>query len=354
MPIEIASWNDIIPVLRESHKLWSPGLSIYDYQEYVWNQLNASWPRRHLQYMVYRCKGQIATSCKIYRLSLLSRGKTYTAMAVGAVFTQKEFRGQGLATKLLLEIIDRGQQNAVDCFLLFSDIDPTFYENLGFISLGSAEFAIDLPASNEHKGLSEIKSATKTFPSTIEEYSNSKLINPQNNQNPDKDLLNKISRHYMRWLSRQPFGIGRSENYFKYKLGRECFINSHSKIGWPEITITVVAGNANEFAYAFTECSGMTMRILEIVGSPVSRRHLWEELYQKAKLLGLKRIRGWESIICDFAPNYSYRWLDSEITADNKIHSFERNWGIPMILPFTQAIYDWSKIFPCPLLELDL
>jgi hypothetical protein len=172
------------------------------------------------------------------------------------------------------------------------------------------------------------------------------------------ETITEMSRHYARWLSRQPFGIERSEEYFAYRLGRERFIARRSKLGWPELIITMAYGSANDCGYALTECSGMTMRILEVIGSPDARQELWRELYRKALRLGLRRMRGWESVVADFAPSFSYQWIGADLSTlpngDRKILYFERDWGKPMMLTFNHTLESWFRVFPCPLLELDL
>jgi hypothetical protein len=367
MFIETASWNDILPILRTNFRIWSPGLSQSDYRHYIWSQLHSPWSRQNLRYVIHRIHGETRASCKTYKLSLRSGGKSFLFAVLGAIYTPEKFRGQGFATDLIEGLIDRFQEQSFDGIILFSDIDPEFYASLGFDQMGGSEFVMFLP--DETQAVADLSKDDKSFdPRCIEYHTLTKTTDLETSQNAsgtghldpglDEEIIANMTRHYARWLRRQPFGIERSEDYFTYKLGKERFIATHSKLSWPEMIVTIANLGINEYAYALTECSGMTMRVLEVIGSQTARQVLWKELYRKAVKTGIRRIRGWESIIRDFAPTFSFRPIlpdASDLKTSNcKILSFERDWGRPMIFTFNDQIRFWFRTFPCPLLELDL
>jgi predicted N-acetyltransferase YhbS len=367
MLIETASWNDILPILRTNFRIWSPGLSESDYQHYIWSQLQTPWARRNLRYILYRDGGETKATCKTYRLTLRSRSKVFNFAVLGAVFTQEKFRGKGLAKDLIALLIDQFQEQSFDGVLLFSDIDPDFYRSMGFVQMGSREFAMFLP----HEGQIETEADLGRHPSaaaSVEYHTLTAADSQIQNKNAafsyhldpgiESEVLAEMTRHYARWLRRQPFGVERSEEYFAYRLGRERFIAMHSKLGWPEMIVTITKLDCNEYGYALTECSGMTMRILEVVGSPTAKQELWRQLLAKALRSGIKRIRGWESIISDFAPAFSYQSILPETcrlkASQCRIYSYERDWGRPMMLAINEEARSCLEVLPCPLLELDL
>jgi predicted N-acetyltransferase YhbS len=367
MLIETASWDDILPILRTNFRIWSPGLSQSDYRHYIWSQLQSPWSRQNLRYVIDRMRGETRASCKTYQLILKSGGKSFRFAVLGAVYTPEKFRGQGFATDLIEGLIDRFQEQSFDGLLLFSDIDPEFYASLGFDQMGGSEFVMFLP--DEAQAQADLSNNENDFvPECIEYHTLTKTKEASTGQiacgtsrlDPglDEDVIANMTRHYARWLRRQPFGIERSEDYFAYKLGKERFIAMHSKLSWPEMIVTIVKLETNEYAYSLTECSGMTMRVLEVIGSQTATQVLWKELYRKAVKTGIRRIRGWESIIREFAPTYSYRPILPEAsglkTSNCKILSFERDWGRPMLFAFNDQVRFWFRTFPCPLLELDL
>lgn len=371
MSVETASWNDILPILRANFRIWSPGLSEADYRHYVFSQLGTSWGRQHLRYVIYQEGGQTKASCKTYMLNLRSHSRTFTLASLGALFTVEKYRGKGVASKLIEALKLKAKQEGLDGILLFSDIEPSFYQSLGFEKLGSAEFAIYLPEVTQSESsmfVLELNRKRESSASTIEYHTLARTEDRERNQEATEccrldpgvkdDLIALMTRHYNRWLSRQAFGVERSQDYFAHRLGRERFIALHSKLGWPEMIITVVDLGTNEYGYALTECSGVTMRVLEVIGSTAARKELWKELFRKALAQGTKRIRGWESVVSDFAPTFSCGALLSQASGltnvKGKILSFQRDWGRPMVLLFNEALRPWLSAFPCPLLELDL
>jgi GNAT superfamily N-acetyltransferase len=366
MILETASWNDILPILRTNFRIWSPGLSQSDYRHYIWSQLHSPWSRRNLRYIILRVAGETRASCKTYEISVRSRSQTFSFAVLGAIFTPEKFRGQGFATDLIEGLIDRFQEQSLDGILLYSDIDPEFYESLGFDKMGSSEFLINLPEDKQKSETSRqseyINGLCREYKSLVPNKSNDNGANSSGTCHLDPGLesqmIAEMTRCHSRWLRRQPFGIERTEDYFDYKLGRERFIAAHSKLGWPDITLTTVNFANSDFGYALTECSGITMRVLEVIGSENANKLLWRHLYDRAVASGIKRMRGWESIISEFAPTFSFREILPESSkvkgAQCKIRSLEREWGMPMFFALNDRLRSWFKTFPCPLLELDL
>ena len=387
MSLEIASWHELLPVFKENFKIWSPGLSQGDYRRYIARQFKAPWLRQNLTYMNYSVGGQLRASLKVYRLELQSKGRTFQFAGLGAVFTQERYRNQGIGKKMMEAIVEQCWQQKLDGILLFSDIGFDYYRSLGFNQMGDSDFVIVIP--DQSAGLAgacnaPLRSVESFHPAdsltlalTAYDSKNigttcqfedilvtSQLNHLTSSYKLDAGLsaatLDEMTRHYMRWLRRQPFGFERTENYFAYKLGRERFIANHSRIKRPEMKLTIANSGTQEFGYALTEYSGTTMRILEVIGSENTRQELWKYLYKNAVLSQIKRICGFESVVRDFAPGFTMRSIEStyaettDLTAVNgRIQSSERTWGKPMILGLNEAVLSWPNVFPCPILELD-
>lgn len=358
MSIEIALWNDILPVLRENFKLWTPGLSPQRYRHYIWSQLHTTWSRQNLTYICWRERGRLAASCKLYRLNFSAHSHSFALAGISAVFTQEEFRGRGIAKKFMHALIDQCKREHLDGVLLFSDIGSPFYKGLGFQAMGGADFAIYLPEKtrtvNSEKAILRSKNERINRFTTLSNAPD-QLDHCQFSPGIGEPVLEEMVRHYMRWLSRQPFGISRNTAYFAYKLARERFITINSKLSWPVTRITTFNSGGDSFGYALTEHGGVTMRVLEVIGSTSARAELWQDLCDQAMVSGIRRIRGWESVVRDFAPGFSCPFLQAEQINmhDYKIHAFERDWGKPMLFIFNKALSNWPHIVPCPILELD-
>jgi len=330
MTIARAEWHEILGVLHETHRIWSVGMNRSDYQRFLELQLAHAWSRRHYRYMVSKRAGQVASSCKLYDLGMTSRGERFRVAGVGAVFTQEKFRGTGCAGDLIDDVIELAEAEGYDGLLLYTEIGTEFYAQFGFEELGSCDVTLSAPP----------ESVTVT-----------PLMVPRQLTIEDVPL---IAPHHTRWLRKQPYGIVRSLSYWHYKLSKESFIRRHSSLPWP--TIELVLSEQSGGGYMLMEQGDSTLRLIEIVGGEEARIDLWRQGLSYAGAQGITRLRGWEALARDLAPGYSLNSLLPDYHAHDRsqqIHSFDREWGEPMLLAINDRLSAWTNEFPCPLLELD-
>jgi predicted N-acetyltransferase YhbS len=116
----------------------------------VRRQLDAAGPEV-LRYVGLVERGKLVASIKRYGLALREgTGSVLRAVGIGAVFTAPEARGRGLASVLLTAVMNEARDLGYEAAALYSDIDPAFYERLGFVALPARDLRIataDLPAS---------------------------------------------------------------------------------------------------------------------------------------------------------------------------------------------------------------
>jgi hypothetical protein len=337
MSLERAEWHDVLTVLRETVSIWSTGLTPHDYRRYIWLQMHHFWGRSNFRFYVYKENGEIKSSCKLYKIKIAARGKEYTFCGVGAVHTLIRHRGNKYARSLLQEVIELCESEDCDGLLLFSDIGPELYEDFGFAEIGSAEFSVYLEPA--HGAVSVENSAA-----------------PENSLNfyPLKGAdLDVLMRHHKRWLRQQPWGVVRDAAYWKYKIVREDFLNVNSNLSWPQLQVTLLDGDSASGGYAITECGGNTLRVMEVVGSDYARVKLWTYLFASARQKQFKRVRGWESVIRDFEPNYKFESVLSPSFSIGEMQYTERSWGRCMMLPLNPETDNWLDVNPCPALEFD-
>jgi GNAT superfamily N-acetyltransferase len=354
MALEQANWHDILPVLHENRGIWSSGLSTHDYHDYIWLQMNHPWGRRNYRYFVYKERGEVVSCCKLYNLIMTARGKHYRVRGLGAIYTREEFRGQNFARSMVEDVIEFCALEDIDAIVLFSDIGADFYQSFGFVELGSANFSVSLKP--------KLSFPSASFKTPEEATSTpSALAKPKVERAKTQALSHNdvpwLAMHYRRWLRYQPFGVYRCDHYWHYKISRENFLHANSKLSWPALEITKLELDSNIGGYAITEVGGATMRILEIVGCDQARPLLWKGLFERAFACGYHRIRGWESVIRDFEPNYK---LNKLVPVTNGCEQMlgellytERDWGRCMLQPLNPEIESWLNVNPCPLLELD-
>jgi GNAT superfamily N-acetyltransferase len=361
MSLELANWHDILTILHETRDIWSSGLSTHDYHDYIWLQLNHQWGKRNYRYYVYKERGEVVSSCKLYNLIMTSRGKQYRVRGLGAIYTRRQFRGQNFAKSLVEEVIEVCALEDVDAIVLFSDIGPDLYQSFGFVELGSANFSVSLkqklclpsaPPRTPDAGAQAPRGLTTAERTPAK--GQTELIKTQALSHSHVPWL---ARHYLRWLRYQPFGVYRCDDYWHYKISKENFLHANSQLSWPALEITKLELDSDSQGYAITEVGGGTLRILEVVGSEQARMLLWQSLFERAFASGYQRIRGWESVIRDFEPNYKLIKLvpvidGCEQMAGELLYT-ERDWGRCMFQPLNPDTEDWLNVNPCPLLELD-
>jgi len=325
--------SEILQVMHETYELWSAGLTRADYYHYNSFQRTHDWGRRHLRFLALRHGDEIAAGCKAYEIELTAKGKTYPFLGIGALFSRRKFRGQGLGGRFMEEFIERAEAIGAAGILLFSDIGSEFYEKYGFQELSSLDFSIDLALAQWR-----LPNGAKCPAFTIEAVSHAHT-----------EILH---RYHQRWLARRPFAVRRSEKYWHYKIAKELFLNQNSGLSWPCLQLLTVKDG-----YCIYEVGGKTMRLLELVDGGVGPENLWRAVLTQANCLQIRKLRGWEGNLRDLEPGFNLKSFLSgdDFQADfrGQIYYSERNWGRTMMLALDNDVEDWFYEFPCPLMELD-
>jgi GNAT superfamily N-acetyltransferase len=122
-------------ILRETFQIWSEGLTFSQYVKFWDAQLRTPWGAAHLDRVALVERGTVMSSAKRYDLSGRIDGRIRRVLGIGAVFTSPSRRGQGGARRLLETIIDVATTDGYEFAMLFSEIDPAFYEALDFVPI---------------------------------------------------------------------------------------------------------------------------------------------------------------------------------------------------------------------------
>lgn len=126
-------------ILDASYELWHEGLSRFAYGRYYAAQVATVWGRRGLRRLALVDGGEVLASAKLYTFDAVLDGRAVRTVGLGAVFTQPAHRGRGVARDLLGRLLDRSAEDGADLALLFSDIGPDYYAQLGFTPLATAD-----------------------------------------------------------------------------------------------------------------------------------------------------------------------------------------------------------------------
>ena len=130
-------------ILDESHEIWSDRLSRPAYASYNAAQLRTPWGSRHLRrFALLDEQGRVLSSAKRYDLRASLDGRDIRVVGIGAVFTPAAMRGRGHARRLLSCILAEASAAGAELALLFSEIDPRFYQSMGFVPVPRHELLI--------------------------------------------------------------------------------------------------------------------------------------------------------------------------------------------------------------------
>jgi predicted acetyltransferase len=325
--LELAQEADLSELLREHYTLWGSGLTREDYEGWLRDQLRQPWTRRHFRYFVFRDGKQVVAGAKMYTLKVQARGRLYKVAGLGAIYTMKRYRGRGFGSKMTAALKALAEKEGCDALLLFSDIDPSFYEQSGFALLSDHEFYI---WTNDPQIERQIM-GDRSFVDDLHEHS-------PDMQTLDLNDVGEMVRHHQRYLVTAPFGIVRSEDYWTFKLQRDLYLQTHASTFRPTLEFLSMDLGSPAGGYAIFEQAGKIMRVLEVVGRPEAREILWRNLLRAALLRRISLIRGWESAAPTFVRGIKY---------------ITRDLARPMLLPLNDDTIGWLDASPCPLLELD-
>jgi len=137
-----ASGRHLDQILLESYEIWGEGLSFAHYARYWEAQLRTEWGQAHLDRVAIVEHGAVTSSAKRYDLTARIDGRIRRVLGIGAVFTSPTRRGRGGARRLLDAMLESAVAEGYEFALLFSEIDPGFYEAFEFVPVPLQESSV--------------------------------------------------------------------------------------------------------------------------------------------------------------------------------------------------------------------
>ena len=118
--------------------------TIFGFNFENWYQKNY-WNDRYLPYSYMNKDGEIISNVSVNEMDLIIGGKKRKAIQIGTVMTHPDYRGKGLAAKLMNVVMQKYQEE-VDFFYLFANKSVLdFYPKFGFqSSIKETVFSIDI------------------------------------------------------------------------------------------------------------------------------------------------------------------------------------------------------------------
>jgi GNAT superfamily N-acetyltransferase len=131
-------------ILDETFPVWGEGLAREAYGQYNRAQLATPWGAANLQRVALVDGSRLLATAKRYQLQALVDRQPVKVLGLGAVFTPLALRGRGHAADLLRQLLESAADEGFGLALLFSEIDPRYYERLGFRRLPINQVALSI------------------------------------------------------------------------------------------------------------------------------------------------------------------------------------------------------------------
>jgi predicted acetyltransferase len=134
------SSDQIIQHVEQSHTLWGGKKTIDDRVKLI---LKRAQDYNSFHYMsgVVDNQGNLNASLKRYYYPVMLMGRKYNCLGLGAVFTDPQFRKQGMAKQMIEATIVDAQ---ADIMMLYSDIGTEYYSKFGFQKLSTENWSLNI------------------------------------------------------------------------------------------------------------------------------------------------------------------------------------------------------------------
>jgi predicted N-acetyltransferase YhbS len=229
--------SDLVPatgplleqILQESFPIWGEGLSFPQYARFWEAQLRTPWGAAHLDRVAFVDNGTVLSSAKRYDLSARIDGRIRRVLGIGAVFTSPERRGRGGARRLLTAMLDAAVAEGYEFALLFSEINPAFYEALDFVPVALIESRLRVTQGKGSPMVLVRAGDDRDIPA-IAELSASRVVDGR-------------------------FALDRSEDWIRYGISKRRLLSGLGAAGLREVEFLVTEEAHTAVAYVVSTIS---------------------------------------------------------------------------------------------------
>jgi len=211
-------------ILDDTHALWSDGLSREHYAKAWMAQLKTPWGQLHLDRVALVDGPHVMCSAKRYDLSVRLDGRIRRVLGIGAVFTPPAHRGRGSARELITRLLDTALIEGYEFAMLFSEIAPAFYEQLGFVPVPLMESTFTVDQKRGGAPAMLVRSGD------------------------DRDLPSIAEISAVRSASAR-LALDRSEDFIRYGITRKRLLSGLAPIGTRKTEFLVVEEGHQAVAY---------------------------------------------------------------------------------------------------------
>jgi predicted GNAT family N-acyltransferase len=293
-------------IIPEMHRYWGRGMSLDTYKDYLKEVDGHPWARRQIRPLVLRDRNQQPlASLYLHAVRGLHNDKEIWLGGIARVLTPEALRGKGHARELMRRILELLDKESVDGAYLFSDIDPRFYEQFGFVTIGKSVVQTSITVLPQEAG------AEKARPIQTEE-----------DWEPVHRIHTSMGKGEPLWLLREP-------EHWDYLLSRSLIRARHRSDDAPVPLDVVLISDTEVIGYAIARIQGDELDLSEFGMLEPDRaklRSLFGALRGEAEARGCSRFRS------PWPPGKWGKLYDGWLTPS------ERTEGIFMFLPLRTQI----------------
>ena len=211
-------------VLDDTFTIWHDGLSRENYSRSWAAQLRSPWGLAHLDRVALVDGPHVLSSAKRYDLSLRLDGRIRRVLGIGAVFTPPAYRGRGSARELITRLIESAVAEGQEFAMLFSEIDPAFYERLDFVPVPLVEQCIEVDQKRGGAPAMLVRSGD------------------------DRDL-HAVAEMSAAQSAGARLALDRSEDFIRYGITKKRLLSGLGPLGLRETEFLVVEEGSQAVAY---------------------------------------------------------------------------------------------------------
>lgn len=225
MNVVVAQGALLEQILGLTFEIWHEGLTARAYSQWNAAQLRTTWGRTHLQRLaLVDDDGRLLATAKRYRHRVRLDGRSGWMAGIGAVFTPPLQRGNGYALQLIERLLEMERRDGVLLAGLFSEIDPTFYQRLGFMSVPIDEVTVRVERRDGAPAV---------------------LVRAGD----ERDLPSIEAMHQVR-TSGVRFALERDRSMIQYALSKKRLLAGLGPVGLRQVEFVVAEEGASAVAYA--------------------------------------------------------------------------------------------------------
>ena len=228
-------------ILDLTHPIWADGLSRHNYARFNDAQMRTPWGKDRLRrFALVDDDGRLLTSAKRYDVTVRLDGREIEAIALGAVFTPEDERGNGYAPVLIERLIEAAREDGAELAILFSEIGTRYYRRLGFTTVPQRELTLSVAEKRGAPMVLVRAGEDRDIPAVAA-------------------LASQMTANYR-------FAAIPSADFLRYSLSKKRLLAGFSSPGALTVDFYIVEEGAGAVAFAILTSAGEEDVVLEMCG----------------------------------------------------------------------------------------